>query len=73
MRSLRLTVSESVKGDRPVSAILNDLRNPHVRIFLSYIFLSAKPEQENVGEADIEVSETCLSTTEFIKAPASIA
>jgi hypothetical protein len=29
---------------------VNDSRNPHVRIFLSYIFLSAKPEQENVGE-----------------------
>jgi hypothetical protein len=33
-----------------VSAIVNDLRNPQVGIFLSYIFLSAKPKQENVGE-----------------------
>jgi hypothetical protein len=33
-----------------VSAKVNDLRNPQVRIFLSYIFLLAKPKQENVGE-----------------------
>jgi hypothetical protein len=33
-----------------VSAIVNDLRNPQVRIFLSCIFLSAKPKQENAGE-----------------------
>ena len=33
-----------------VSNIVNDLRNPQVRIFLSYIFLLAKPKQENVGE-----------------------
>jgi hypothetical protein len=29
---------------------MNDSRNPQIRIFLSYIFLSAKPKQENVGE-----------------------
>jgi len=33
-----------------VSAIVNDLRNPQARISLSYIFLLAKPKQENVGE-----------------------
>jgi hypothetical protein len=33
-----------------VSAIVNDLRYPQVRIFLSHIFLPAKPKQENVGE-----------------------
>jgi hypothetical protein len=33
-----------------VSTIVNDLRNPEVRIFLSYIFLFWFCQQENVGE-----------------------
>jgi len=33
-----------------VSAIVTDLRNPQVRIFLSYIFLFWFCRQENVGE-----------------------
>ncbi len=29
---------------------MNELRNPQTRIFPSYIFLLAKPKQENVGQ-----------------------
>jgi hypothetical protein len=39
------------RNDRRLeSAIVNELRNPQIHIFPPYIFLSAKPKQENVGQ-----------------------
>ncbi len=42
-----------------VSAISGRFKKSSTLIFLSYIFLSAKPKQENVGEenADLRISQ----------------
>jgi hypothetical protein len=50
---LRVVLIEEMLALIVVSAIVNDLRNPQVHIFLPHIFLSAKPKQENVGQENM--------------------